>query len=176
MNKLHKVLGVCILGSGGSFSAQAFEGLKVSVGEGQNSTDTYRLALLSDFGQTFFNGHIKQHWEFGFSYWESDTGPNREMEVFSINPVFTYELGSPDQAFLPYVDFSIGIAYMSDTRIADKKLGQHFQFDDRLGLGVRFGHQKRHDVALSARHVSNAGLDNDNDGFDIFSLTYGYRF
>ena len=146
MNKLHKVLGVCILGLGGSFSAQAFEGLKVSVGEGQNSTDTYRLALLSDFGQTFFNGHIKQHWEFGFSYWESDTGPNREMEV------------------------------LSDTRIADKKLGQHFQFDDRLGLGVRFGHQKRHDVALSARHVSNAGLDNDNDGFDIFSLTYGYRF
>jgi len=177
MNKLVKGLAVCLLGFGSSFSVQAFDGVKVAVGQGQSSTDTFQLvALLSDFGQTFFNGRIQQHWEFGVSYWESDKGPNKEMEVFNISPVFTYDLGSADQAVLPYIDYSLGIAYVSDTSIADKKLGQHLQFDNRLGFGVRFGGEKRHDVALGARHVSNAGLDNDNDGFDVVSVSYTYRF
>lgn len=176
MNKLFQGIGLCVLGLSCSLTAQAFEGIKVAVGNGQSSTDAYQVALISDFGQTFFNEEVKLHWEFGYSRWSSDNGPNKDLDVFNINPVFTYELGSADQAFLPYVDISIGIAYVSDTTIADKKLGQHFQFDDRLGFGVRFGDEKRHDVALGARHVSNAGLDSDNDGFDVVSVSYTYRF
>jgi len=176
MNKLFKGLAVCLMGLGCSFSAQAIEGVKVGVGNGQNSTDAYQIALLSDFGQSFFNDKVKLHWEFGVSYWKSDIGPNKELEVFNISPIFTYDLGSADQAVLPYIDYSLGIAYVSDTSIADKKLGQHLQFDNRLGFGVRFGGEKRHDIALGARHVSNAGLDNDNDGFDVISVSYTYRF
>ena len=176
MNKLLRAVAVCLLGLSWSFSAQAFDGIKVAVGEGQNSTDTYQIALISDFGQSFFNDAIKLHWEFGFSYWDSDKVSNKDMEVLSVNPIFTYELGSRDQTFLPYVNFSIGIAYLSDTHIARKKLGQRVQFDDRLGLGVRFGNEKRHDIALNARHLSNAELADDNDGFNIYSISYSYRF
>jgi len=176
MNKLVKGIAVCLLGFGSSFSVQAIEGVKVGTGNGQNSTDAYQIALLSDFGQSFFNDKVKLHWEYGYSRWSSDQGLNKDLDVFNINPVFTYELGSSDRAYVPYIDFSIGIAYVSDTSIANKKLGQHFQFDDRLGLGVRFGGEKRHDIALGARHVSNAGLDNDNDGFDVVSVSYTYRF
>jgi len=160
-----------------SFSVQAFDGVKISLGQGQSSTNTFQaVSLLSDFGQAFFNGRIKQYWEFGICYWKPDNRANKELEVFNISPIFTYDLGSVDQAVMPYIDCSLGIAYISDTSIADKKMGQYLQFDNRLGFGVRFGGEKRHDVALGARHVSSAGLDNDNDGFDIVSDSYIYRF
>jgi len=176
MNKIFKGGAVCLVGLGCSFSVQAFEGVKVGLGKGQNSTNAFQIALLSDFGQSFFNDKVKLHWEYGVSYWESDNGSNKELEVFNISPIFTYDLGLADQAVLPYIYYSLGIAYVSDTSIANKKLGQHLQFDNHLGFGVRLGGEKRHDVALGARHVSNAGLDNDNDGFDVVSVSYTYRF
>jgi len=176
MDKLCRSIAVCLLAVSYSLGVQAFEGVKVAIGSGGSSTDAYQVALLSDFGQTFFNGRVKQYWEFGYSRWSSDMGPNKDLDVININPVFTYEFGSPDQAYVPYIDFSIGIAYMSDITIADKKLGQRFQFDDRLGFGARFGSEKRHDVALNLRHVSNAGLASDNAGFNVVSVAYSYRF
>lgn len=176
MNKLCRGVGLCLLGVSFSVGVQAFEGVKFAAGSGDSSTDAYQVALLSDFGQTFFNGRIKQHWEFGFSYWSSDNGPNKDLEVFSISPMFVYELGSADNTLQPYIDYSLGLAYVSDTSIADKQLGTHFQFDNRLGFGLRFGSDKRHDLAVNVRHISNAGLDDDNSGFNVVTASYTYRF
>lgn len=178
MNKLFKILGLGVLGASVSLAVQAdgLDGIKVAVGDGSESSDVYQIAVLSDFGQSFFDNKLKLHWETGYTHWSADSGANQDIDVFSISPIFTYELGSADQGYVPYVDFSIGIAYLSDTEIGSKKLGQHFQFDDRLSVGVRFGGELEHDVALGVRHVSNASMDDDNDGFDAVSLAYSFRF
>lgn len=59
----------------------------------------------------------------------------------SLAPVFVYEFAG--QSFRPYVEAGIGIVALERARIEDNKLGSAFQFEDCLGVGLRFngGHE-----------------------------------
>jgi lipid A 3-O-deacylase len=70
----------------------------------------------------------------------------------------------------PYVEAGIGVAVFSNTQYEDNKLGGAFQFEDRLGFGLRFN--GGHEVGIRATHYSNAGLASDNDGVESYSLHY----
>ena len=50
------------------------------------------------------------------------------------------------------------------------KLGGSFQFEDRIGFGLRFN--GGHEVGIRATHYSNAGLSSDNDGVESYALHY----
>lgn len=176
MKALIRTVVLCVVGLSYSLSAQALEGIKVSIGSGESSTDAYQVSLLSDFGQRLFKDRISLHWEFGYSHWSSSKGPEKNVDVINISPVFRYDFDSTERGCVPYVSYSVGLAYLTETRIADKRLGMHVQFDNKLDFGVRFGNGQRHDLAIGVRHVSNAGLDSDNEGLDVIRASYSYRF
>lgn len=148
--------------------AQAM-GLTAAVGQTDDSTMTYRLGVQFDFERSWWEtrvGRLTGYWDAGYTYWEGDeTASNHSV---SLSPVFVYEFAG--ERVRPFVELGIGIAAFSSTELEKSDLGSAFQFEDRLGAGLRFagGHQ----VGVRAIHYSNAGLKKPNDGAESFSVYY----
>ena len=61
-----------------------------------------------------------------------------------------------------------GLAWLySPIPVESNNLGGAFQFEDRLGFGLRFN--GGHEVGIRAMHYSNAGLASDNDGVESYA-------
>ena len=56
----------------------------------------------------------------------------------------------------------------------DRELGSAFNFEDRLGAGLKIGDTQR--VGARVIHYSNAGIKEPNDGIESFSLFYSHAF
>jgi lipid A 3-O-deacylase len=171
MHKVSALVAVVSLSLSSVFSAQAAS-LGLDVGSTNDSTMTYRLAMQCDFGRNFTessNGRLSGYWDAAYTYWQADnTADNNSL---SLSPVFVYEFAG--QSFKPYLEAGIGVALFSDTQLNHQDLGSSFQFEDRLGFGVRF---KGQEIGLRALHYSNAGISSPNDGVENYSLHYAMAF
>ncbi len=83
-------------------------------------------------------------------------------------PVFVYEFAG--EKVKPFIEAGIGVAVFSGTRVGDQNLGGAFNFEDRMGAGLRFA--KGQAVGVRAIHYSNAGMKQPNDGIESYSLYY----
>lgn len=174
-NLIHQVC-LCVFSLLLSVNIFALDGVRIAVGSGEGSTDTYDISLLKYFDKTWFDGALKGHWALTFSHWDAHKGPVDDLQALSVAPVFVYEFKKFSAGIRPYIDYSLGLVYISETKIAGNNLGMHMQFDNRLDLGARFGPDERHDLSVSFRHVSNAGIDEHNQGFESSSVAYTYHF
>lgn len=155
-----------------SISAAQAADLAFAVGSTGESTMTYRFGVQCDFERNFSEsetGRFTGYWDTAYTYWQGDkTASNNSL---SVAPVFVYEFAG--ETIKPYVEAGIGVAFFSDTELEDNNLGSSFQFEDRLGFGVRFNGQE---IGVRAMHYSNAGLSSNNDGAENYSLHYAMAF
>ena len=156
----------------GQMSALQAADMSVAIGQTGDSTMTYRLGTQFDFDRSWFAsdvGRLTGYWDAAYTYWEGDdTASNHSL---SLSPVFVYEFAG--ERFKPYIEAGIGIAAFSSTELEDNDLGSSFQFEDRLGVGVRFADQE---IGVRALHYSNAGIKDPNDGVESYSLHYRLSF
>ncbi|MDP3846810.1 MAG: acyloxyacyl hydrolase [Pseudomonas sp.] len=171
MHKVFTLLAIAGFSLGVTTGAQAAD-VAFSVGSTNDSTMTYRLGLQCDFGRNFTessSGRLTGYWDTAYTYWQGDkTASNHSL---SLTPVFVYEFAG--ETVKPYVEAGIGVALFSDTELEDQDLGSSFQFEDRLGVGLRFNGQE---IGLRAIHYSNAGLSSPNDGVESYNLHYAMAF
>jgi lipid A 3-O-deacylase len=171
MNKYALLLALSGLALGVSHGAQAAD-ISFALGSTNDSTMTYRLGLQYDFGRNFTEsstGRLTGYWDTAYTYWEGDkTATNHSV---ALTPVFVYEFAG--ETVKPYIEAGIGVALFSSTELEDQDLGSSFQFEDRLGVGLRF---KGHEIGLRAMHYSNAGISSPNDGVENYSLHYAMAF
>ncbi len=172
MKRLFSLAAVAALSLGPVAAVQALD-LTLAVGRTGESTNTYRLGAQFDFNRSWFQssvGRLTGYWDAGYTYWEGDeTSSNHSL---SLAPVFVYEFGNG--SVKPYLEAGIGIAAFENTEIENNDLGSSFQFEDRLGAGLRFA--GGHEVGFRAIHYSNAGLKNPNDGTESYALHYRTSF
>ena len=100
----------------------------------------------------------------GAHYWV--TGPSttyHDINILAVSPVVRYVFKEHFRV-TPFLEFSIGPSYLSNTRFANRNLGMHFSFQDRGGVGILMG--QRQQFALSAHivHYSNGSLSSNNSG------------
>ncbi|MEW6595279.1 MAG: acyloxyacyl hydrolase [Thermodesulfobacteriota bacterium] len=149
-------------------------GASLGLGQSDGGVNIYRVGLQRDFGVKWLEssaGHLGGYFEGSAAYWEEGSEDNT---VFAITPVFTYAFnlqGHP--AIHPYLEAGIGAAYVSKKIIDGNDLSSHFQFEDRLGVGVNC---RGHKVAAQFFHYSNGGIKNPNDGMNIWLLSYTMPF
>lgn len=152
-------------------SAQAAD-MTVAVGQSGESTMVYRLGAQFDFNRSWWQssvGRLTGYWDAGYTFWDGDeTSSNHSL---SFAPVFVYEFAG--EKVKPYVEAGIGMAAFANTRMEGNDLGSSFQFEDRIGFGVRFAGQE---IGLRAIHYSNAGLKQPNDGIESYTLHYRMSF
>ncbi|MCH4875018.1 MULTISPECIES: acyloxyacyl hydrolase [Pseudomonas] len=153
---------------GYSYTAQA-AGVEFSVGHSSQSTMTYRLGLKSNWDKSWLQsdvGRLTGYWDGAYTYWDGDKSSSASSLTFS--PVFVYEFAG--ETVKPYVEAGIGVSLFSKTKVEEQELGTAFQFEDRLGFGLRFN--GGHEVGIRATHYSNAGLSSNNDGIESYALHY----
>ncbi|WP_454256002.1 acyloxyacyl hydrolase [Pseudomonas sp. Marseille-Q8238] len=155
----------------GSLCAQAVD-FTAAVGQSGDSTMVYRLGAQWNWERSWLQssvGRLTGYWDAGYTYWDGDkTSTNHSL---SFAPVFVYEFAG--QNAQPYIEAGIGVAAFANTKLEDNDLGSSFQFEDRIGFGLRFSGQE---VGIRAIHYSNAGIKKPNDGVEAYTLHYRLSF
>ena len=95
-----------------------------------------------------------------------------DMTQLSLVPLLQYDF-MPNAAWQPFVFAGVGPAWISSTQLGPRDLSSEFQFSSRVGMGVKKG---PHSLAVEARHLSNGGIKEPNQGISYWDLTYGYHF
>lgn len=171
MKKLCALAAFTALSVGHLAAAQAAD-VTAAVGQSGDSNMVYRLGMQWDWDRSWMQsdmGRLTGYWDLGYTYWDGDeTSSNHSL---SFTPVFVYEFAG--QSVRPYIEAGIGVAAFSSTDLEDNDLGSSFQFEDRIGVGLRFSGQE---IGLRAVHYSNAGLKNPNDGAEAYTLHYRLSF
>lgn len=146
--------------------------LTLALGTTGDASETARIALQKDFDRSWFQtdtGRLTGYWDLGYTYWfDNDRSDNHSLAV---SPVLVYEFAG--ERFRPYGEIGIGLAVFADTRVEDNDLASAFQFEDRIGFGVRFG---RHEVGARAIHYSNARIKQPNQGVESYAIHYRLSF
>ncbi|MBD9423717.1 acyloxyacyl hydrolase [Pseudomonas sp. PDM15] len=170
MKKILSLAAAAALGLS-SLTAQAVD-FTAAIGQSGDSTMVYRLGAQWDWDKSWWQsnvGRLTGYWDAGYTFWEGDeTSSNHSL---SFAPVFVYEFAG--ETVKPYVEAGIGVAAFANTELEDNDLGSSFQFEDRIGLGLRFSGQE---VGIRAIHYSNAGIKQPNDGVEAYTLHYRTSF
>lgn len=103
----------------------------------------------------------------GVNPWSHD-----HLQGLALTPVFRFE----PYGGCFYLEAGVGIARLSHNEISGRELGMHFEFEDRIGAGFRFGSQKQFDVSYRFLHFSNANIGKFNHGLNLHFLILGYWF
>ncbi|MBB4867094.1 lipid A 3-O-deacylase [Pseudomonas nitritireducens] len=169
MKRYLSLIAVAALSLGACLSAHAAD-LTGAVGfTGQNGM-TYRLGLGMNWDKSWWessSGRLTGYWDAGYTYWEGgDEASGRHS--LSLSPVFVYEFSG--ERVQPFIEAGIGVALFSGSRVGDQNLGGAFNFEDRIGAGLKFGGGQK--IGLRAMHYSNAGISQPNDGIESYSLYY----
>lgn len=102
--------------------------------------------------------------------------PNSTINIYSAAPVVRYTFKKHGPVH-PYLELSVGLSYMNQTRLYNRNLGMHFAFQDRMGIGTFLGASEQMTVGVHALHYSNAHLAHNNSGITVpLVLDVGYRF
>lgn len=171
MNALLSRCAVLALALGMAAPASAWD-VTLAAGVTRESTEVLRLGLQKDFQRSWWQsstGRLTGYWDAGYTYWFGDkTASNHSL---SFAPVFVYEFAG--ETVRPYVEAGIGVALFDSTEHESHDLSTSFQFEDRIGFGVRFAGQE---IGLRAIHYSNAGIKKPNDGAESYTLHYRTAF
>ncbi len=121
--------------------------------------------------------HLHIYFDASFGHWwvTNDT-PNKNLNIYSVSPIFRYYF-TQNRSVSPFINASIGLSYLSNTRIDHQNLGMHFAFQDQLGVGATFGAKQAFSLSLSAMHYSNGSLCKKNAGITIplmINAEYGF--
>lgn len=144
--------------------------LAVGAGSGDGA-ERYQLGAEWNRSTPWFRfdqGQLGYGLWFDSSYWQLD---DDEMVSLSMAPTLYY--GVYGQGLRPFAFAGIGPAWISQTRFGDRMLSTRFQFASRAGLGLALGN---HSLALEGAHLSNAGIEEPNDGLTSWSMNYRYHF
>lgn len=159
-----------------STESSALDGISLGIGKSRDSINIYHLGFQKQFGHNWLKsevGSLSGYHEVSFNYWEYK---DESIQQVAYSPVFAYELTAFGTGVFPYLEGGIGVSYISEKTIKERNMSSHFQFEDRIGVGVRVGEERKHDLNFGYLHYSNAGIKQPNDGIDIFILSYTYSF
>lgn len=99
----------------------------------------------------------------GAVYSSGVEGYNQHQYVLGVAPVIRLTITKP--TISPYIEVSIGAAFLSEREFGFRKLGSSVLFQDSVGVGLDF--QQRFFAAIHVVHYSNAGFFKDNMGITV---------
>ncbi|WP_428026209.1 acyloxyacyl hydrolase [Arcobacter sp.] len=145
----------------------------ISIGIGKiKSNNAQRVSVQKNLKkEIFLSDYLKLKGYFDLALNRFDFNEKNIYEL-SLTPVFKYDLNLSNN-FTPYIFGGIGVGYLSSTKADGKVYSTHFQFEDRLGIGIK---KDKIDFQLGFYHISNASIQTPNDGIDMVLLNFMYSF
>lgn len=161
-----------------SFATPYYGGTLSYVLFGKEPMHIHGVQFLLEYDPERFQWHnFNLYFDGGVSHlWTDQSCQYSTLNIYSIAPVVRFNFNQ--LGFIsPFLNLSLGLSYLDDTRIEHRNLGIHFAFQDRLGTGVYLDQLKRFTLGLHIVHYSNARLSEHNSGITMpVVLDVGYRF
>jgi lipid A 3-O-deacylase len=163
--------------------AHADGGVSIASGYGAAHIVPIRLGIQKPFNRSW-----REEWDWPISgYWEASVynmngraapkrGSHKRLQAIAGAAVMRFARAEPTAIGWPYVELGIGLSYLSRKEIGGRDLGIHFQFEDRVGVGIRLGEQRQYDIGYKAIHFSNAYIGPSNHGINLHLIALNYWF
>jgi hypothetical protein len=115
--------------------------------------------------------------EANLGYWIPDADREAGERIVDIGLTPVFRLGRDHASARFFIEGGIGAHLLSDTSpYAGRAFSTAFQFGDLIGVGWRWGHDRRHEVSLRLEHFSNASIKQPNQGIEFVQLRFVRRF
>lgn len=168
-------------------SAYSQVGIAFSSGQGIREIVPYRISLSWDFGTIWRRDQtwgLHAMWETSYAIWDGpnhpDLGPEpiTDLQAATTGPMLRWQSKDPTTwlKIIPYAELGVGLSWLSETEIEGRRLSLHFQFEDKIGVGLRFGQQHEYDFSVRAYHYSNASIKRPNSGVNLVMASFGVWF
>lgn len=158
-------------------------GVSIASGYGAAHIVPLRFGVQKEFEKHWWTDRtwpISGYWEGSLYTLHGKKGilPNshHHLNAAALAAVFRFNRADCTVIGWPYLEVGIGLSLLTQKEIGGRNLGMHFQFEDRFGLGVRFGENREYDIGYKAVHFSNAYLGSSNHGINLHLLMLGYWF
>ena len=164
----------------GPLSAKGTKQLGVNFGYGYSfsSNEDIRFAPASPYFGYVFTDPVGTGWYRGTGECivEGDLNyvfKNQKRYAAGITLLGRYNLLSKHESWRPYVQAGFG---MIGTNLSMRGFGNEFNFTSNLGAGIQYFWDPCNAVNFEWRikHISNADIDEDNDGLNMSVLMLGY--
>lgn len=173
-----------ILCFGVSFTANADRGVSFSSGWGAGDIIPIRIGFQKYWPRSWRDDkliNVRGYWEASlyqmFGKQTNEPGSNNSLQAGVIAGSFRFELNeNMGDNVWPYLDFGLGASLVSKREISGKELGINYQFEDRVGFGMRFGKNRKYEIGYRFIHFSNAYLGDPNHGLNLHTIVFGYWF
>ena len=110
------------------------------------------------------------------SYWRSQANQQR-FSTLSVYPLLRFFILRTHPADVYAVYSLAGPTYISQSQIDDRNTGNHFTFQDFMGLGAYVGRSRNVSVGVKINHYSNGNILTENAGIRIpITFNIGYAF
>ena len=110
------------------------------------------------------------------SYWRSQANQQR-FATLSAYPLLRFFIVRTQPADIYAVYSLAGPTYISQSQIDDRNTGNHFTFQDFMGLGAYIGRSRNVSVGVKINHYSNGNILTENAGIRIpITFNIGYAF
>ena len=113
------------------------------------------------------------------AYWESEEGHTgvTSLHEGGLSCYARYiRRGGEGTIYRPYIDFGLGLHYVTEDRIEGKELGKQWLAGSNIGAGIVMGKAQRFDLGIRYRHLSNAGTEEINWGINHSMIRAALRF
>ncbi len=160
----------------------------IATGWGSRNIVPLRLNLQQTVTD-FWNPDPERIWPFkgyvdgNFYYLSSTLKPKnrvspQHLKGFSIGGFFRFfrEPTFLDERAWPYIDIGLGTAWLSQSKIAGRNLGMHFQVEAKLGAGIRIGSRRQFDIGYRYTNFSNGFLRHPNATINLHMIVLGYWY
>lgn len=140
-----------------------------SLGIGWNKSDWLWTAFPDAMSLTF---------EIEIGHWQTFHLRHEQAEFtqFGVTPMLRYTLATSAQRQV-FVEGGVGCHFIVPLYYTNKKhFSTSFNFQDLLGIGLRYGQERRNEVVLYVSHFSNANLKQPNPGENFLQLRYLRHF
>lgn len=135
----------------------------------------YRAALMY-LPKILNKPRYSVYFDLGFTHLSVDSYPYHSVSIYSVAPYIRYYF-TKTRYVSPYIEASVGFAYLTKVQLENRPQGIHFTFQDQAGIGLAYGPEQRFFTTLSAFHYSNGSFSEQNSGITApLVLTIGYRF
>ncbi|AXX92475.1 hypothetical protein CPU12_09450 [Malaciobacter molluscorum LMG 25693] len=141
---------------------------KMSLGYSTTSDDSniFDVTVIKNTDYKIFG--LPVSFEGSFDYMDS-AHESDDLFIGSIQGVLTYNFNKDF-----FMQGGFGFAYLSDKSFEDKKFGTNFQFKESILFGYNISDS--FSTTLRYNHISNADINDDNSGLDIYGINFIYKF
>lgn len=162
-----------------SSPAAAVDGWTLAAGGNPDDETLVRAGVWWDTPRQWPLGDtdtLRLQWEANLAYWHADDAGNTNnsgLYDLGVTPVLRLLMPGSDRR-RGYLEGGVGAHLISETGIHDQALSTTFQFGSLIGAGYLLD-GGRYELGLRLQHLSNAGIEEPNDGINFVLIRFGRR-